>query len=275
MGNGLLRAGVKKRLLMLLGLLAFSVAAPLLAASSASEQALQEANAAYREARYQDAYDGYQRLLRSAGANGHLLYNLGNAAFRLNQTGRAILHYEQARLLLPRDADLAANLAHAREQIRDVIPEPESFLNTAFFWLGSLTWPEIFWCFAAVNVLFWGLLALRLFFRAEWTYYLLLLLLTVWLLGGVSFGLKWQQMKTDDRAVILQTEVNVLAGPDARDTVLFKLHEGAIVHVERSEDGWFLIRLLDGKRGWLRAEGAEKIAALNPARSAADASRTA
>ena len=59
------------------------------------------------------------------------------------------------RLLLPRDADLAFNLGHAREQIRDVIPEAESFVGTAFFWLGSLTLAEFFWCFAVANVLFW------------------------------------------------------------------------------------------------------------------------
>ena len=163
-------------------------------------------------------YDGYERLLRTEGATGHLLYNLGNTAFRLNQTGRAILYYERARLLLPRDADLAFNLGHAREQVRDVIPEPESFVGTAFFWLGSLTLAEFFWCFAVANVLFWGILAARIFSRAEWIHSLFFLLLAVWLLAGASFGLKWHQARTDDRAVILQTEVSVFAGPDSRDT---------------------------------------------------------
>ena len=71
--------------------------------------------------------------------------------------------------------------------------------------------------------------------------------------------MKWQQTRTDDRAVILQTEVSVLAGPDSRDTLLFKLHEGTVVHLERSEEGWSLIRLSDGRRGWLRGEGLERI----------------
>lgn len=247
-----------KRLIALLA--ALCVAAPLWAATPESEKILQEADRAYREAQYQAAYDGYQRLLQTEGATGDLLYNLGNAAFRLHQTGRAILYYERARVLLPRDQDLAFNLGHAREQIRDVVSAPESFVGAAFFWLGSLTLAEIFWCFAAANVLFWGVASARLFSRAEWTYSLLFILLAFWLLAGVSFGLKWHQVGTDDRAVILRAEVNVLAGPDIRDTVLFKLHEGTIVHLERSEEGWLLIRLPDGKRGWLRAEGAEKIA---------------
>jgi len=247
-----------KQLIALLATLC--VAAPLWAASPESEQVFQEAGRAYREGQYQAAYDGYQRLLRTERANGDLLYNLGNAAFRLNQTGRAILYYERARVLLPRDPDLAFNLGHAREQIRDVVPAPASFVVAAFFWLDSLKLAEIFWCFVAANVLFWGVMTARLFSRAEWTYSLLFLLLAFWLLAGISFGLKWHRIGNDDRAVILKAEVNVLAGPDIRDTVLFKLHEGTIVHLERSEEGWSLIRLSDGKRGWLRAEGAEKIA---------------
>jgi len=246
-----------KRLLPLLA--ALVLALPLAAAGSGRDREYQEADRAYREARYQAAYDGYARLLGTEVADGNLLYNLGNAAFRLNQNGRAILFYERARLLLPRDADLRFNLGHAREQIRDVIPAPESIVGTAFFWLGSLTLAELFWCFAAANLLFWGILVARIFSRSEWTNSLLFLLLAAWLLAGASFGLKWQQTRGDDRAVILPTEVNVLAGPDSRDTLIFKLHEGTIVHLERSEEGWYLIRLPDGRRGWLRAESAEKI----------------
>lgn len=248
-----------KRLLPLVT--ALCLVAPPGAAAFDGKRAVDEANQAYKEGRYQAAHDGYQKALRALGANGHLLYNLGNVSFRLNQPGRAILYYERARLLLPRDPDLKYNLGFAREQLRDAIPETESFVSAAFFWLGSQTLAELFWCFAAANALFWGLMAIRIFSRAEWTYYLLLLLLASWLLTGVSFGLKWHQAGADDRAVILPTEVSVLAGPDIRDTVLFKLHEGAIVHLERAEDGWALIRLQDGKRGWLRSEGVERIAA--------------
>jgi len=246
-----------RRLLPLLAVLVLLL--PLAAAGSVRDLEYQEADRAYRETHYQVAYDGYARLLGTGGADGHLLYNLGNAAFRLNQNGRAILFYERARLLLPRDADLKFNLGHAREQLRDVIPASEGIVGTAFFWLDSLTLAELFWSFAAVNLLFWGILVARIFSRSEWTNSLLFLLLGAWLLAGVSFGLKWQQTRSDDRAVVLPTEVNVLAGPDSRDTLLFKLHEGTIVHYERSEEGWSLIRLPDGKRGWLRADSVEKI----------------
>lgn len=226
------------------------------------EETFFAANQAYKEGRFQDAVDGYNQLIRSGHPGGHIYYNLGNACFRLNQFGLAILNYERARLLIPRNADLNFNLGHARDQIRDAISESHGLISTTFFWLDSLSLDELFVGFAILNVLFWGILLLRLFFRffrSEGVYYLLLVVLLCWFIAGASFGVKWYQVKTDDRAVILAGEASILAGPDSRDTLLFKLHEGAIVHVERSEDGWSLVRLPDGKRGWVRDDAMEHI----------------
>jgi tetratricopeptide (TPR) repeat protein len=229
------------------------------AQSSEWEKLFFKANQSFEEDRYQDAVDGYQRLIRAGHASGHVYYNLGNSYFRLNRLGQTILNYERARLLMPRDADLNFNLRHARDQIRDVIVESQGLIQMAFFWLDALSLNELFWGFAVLNVLFWGTLLTRLFYRSEWNYYLSVLLVVFWFIGGVSFGLKWYQVETDDRAVILEQEANILAGPDIKDTILFKLHEGAIVHHERSEDGWSLIRLQDNKRGWVKAESVERI----------------
>ena len=66
-------------------------------------------------------------------------------------------------------------------------------------------------------------------------------------------------LTTDARAVILKKEVDVLSGPDPNDTVLFKLHEGAIVKHERLEDGWALVQVSEEKRGWVPAKDLERI----------------
>jgi len=222
-----------------------------------------KANQAYREGRFHEAIRGYDQLIRSGHQGGHLYYNLGNAYFKTEQLGPAILNYERAYLLIPRDADLNFNLSYARDQMRDAILQPQGFFRAAFFWLDSLSMAELFWGFAFLNVLFWGTLFVRLFFRMEWTYYLFLILLIFWLIGGTSFGLKWYQAGSDDRAVVLKQEVSILAGPDVRDTVLFKLHEGTIVHHERSEDGWALVHLPDKKRGWMKSEAVELVSAVS------------
>lgn len=226
------------------------------------------ANQAYKEGHFQEAVNGYCQLIRSGHATGHLFYNLGNAYFRVKQLGRAICYYERARLLIPRDADLNFNLNYARDQTQDAIPEARGFMKIIFFWLESLNLHELFQGFAVLNILFWAVLAIRLFFWPEWIYYLFLAVLIFWLITGASFGLKWYQAESDDRAVIVHDEVDVLAGPDIRDTVLCKLHAGTIIHAERSEDAWYLVRLPDKKRGWVMADSIERILPL-PAMSLA------
>jgi tetratricopeptide (TPR) repeat protein len=223
------------------------------------EELFVKANQAYRADRFQEAVDGYQQLLQSGDENGHLYYNLGNAYLRLNDLGRAILNYERAHLLIPRDADLDFNLRFARDQLEDAVAPSRGFIGRTFFWLNSMNLDELSWVFAVLNVLFWGCLLAKLFIRSEWIYYGLILLLVFWGITGLSFGLKWYQLETDDRAVILQPELNVLAGPDPQDTILFKLHAGTMVQVERSEDGWALVRLPDKKRGWVENDSMEGI----------------
>jgi hypothetical protein len=115
------------------------------------------------------------------------------------------------------------------------------------------------WGFAGLNFLFWGILLLRLLVRPEWTYYVFIVLLIFWLVGGASLGVKWHQFNSDLRVVILTDEVDVLAGPDSNDTVLFKLHEGTTIQRVRIEDDWSLIRLSDSKRGWVESSTIEQI----------------
>ena len=220
-----------------------------------------DANRAYKEDRYQEAIAGYLRLIGKGYINGHLYYNLGNAYLRSGQLGRAILNYERARIMIPRDADLNFNLRYAIDQATDAISSDQNYLKQAFFWLEDLTLRELMWTFAVLNILFWSLLLLRLFVRPEWTYYVFIVLLASWLVGGVSMGVKWHQIKSDQRGVILADEINVLAGPESNDTVLFKLHEGTIIHRERVEDDWSLIRFSNTKRGWVNSGSIELILA--------------
>ncbi len=225
------------------------------------EEIFLQANQDYREGKFQEAVNGYGELIRRGHDGPQIQYNLGNAWFRMNQLGRAILAYERARLFMPRDADLNFNLAHAQDQVVDAIQPSRGFSSMAFFWLPTVSASELFWAFAILNLLLWTALLIRLLHRSEWLFYTLLLVLCIWLLTGLSLGMKWAQIHNDQRAVILKKEVAVLAGPHEGDTTLFKLHEGAIVEQERSEDGWCLIRLPDKKRGWLPETALELIAA--------------
>ena len=224
-----------------------------------AEEVYFEANRAFKEDRFQDAVNGYRRLVEQGLISGHLFYNLANSYFRLGQIGQAILNYKRAELLMPRDADLNFNLRYALDQTQDAIAPTQNPLKQAFFWLDELTFGELMWGFGVLNIIFWSIMLLRLLVRPEWSYYVFIVLLIVWLVAGTSLAVKWQQFKSDLRAVIIEEEVDVLAGPESTDTVLFKLHEGTTVQRERIEDDWSLIRLSKSQRGWIKSSAIEQI----------------
>lgn len=213
-----------------------------------------KANHAFREGRFEEAVEEYNRLIDDGCRNGHIQFNLGNAYFKQGNLGQAILHYERARLHIPRDADLRFNLQYTLDQTVDAIADSPGMIKQGLFWLEDFTAKELGLVFVGFNVLFWSILALRLFYRQEWTYYGLIILLILWAISGLSFTVKWVDLATDDRAIVIAEEVDVLAGPDIKDTLLFKLHEGSRARFERAEEGWSLIALPDDKRGWVSTE---------------------
>ncbi len=217
------------------------------------------ANQLYKEGKYEEALEKYLKLMELGRTSGHLYYNMGNTCYRLKSIGHAILYYERARILMPGDADLEYNLRYVRNLAKDVIEENPDILSMIFFWLDSITLNEAYWAFIIMNIIFWSSLIARQFIKEEWTYYLTIIFLIVWIIFGASFFKKWRDIKSDDRVVILAEEADILSGPESNDTILFKLHTGAIVRFEREEDGWMLIRLPDNKRGWVDGKSAELI----------------
>ena len=75
-----------------------------------------EANASFKSEDFAKAAEQYEAVLKAKGPSAAVYYNLGNAYQRLGQYGQAILAYERAKLITPRDPDLRANLERARKE---------------------------------------------------------------------------------------------------------------------------------------------------------------
>ena len=215
------------------------------------EETFFKANQAYKNGNYAEAVRLYSELEKQGHKSPHIYYNLGDSFFRLGDVGNAILNYERAKIIMPRDADLDYNLKYVSDRIRDAVEPPASPLSSVFFWLDSFSVNEVFIIFAAFNFLFFSILILRMFIKQEWTFTIFITLLVIWFGAGISFGVKSYQVSFDSRAAVLTSEAAVLAGPDAKDTELFKLHAGTIVKTEKKEGDWSLIRIPGDKRGWI------------------------
>jgi hypothetical protein len=87
----------------------------LFASATCHAASFNEGNAKYRSGDYAAAVASYESLLATVGPRASVYYNLGNSYHQLRQYGNAILAYERALLLTPRDPDLLANLARARK----------------------------------------------------------------------------------------------------------------------------------------------------------------
>ncbi|HAH31032.1 MAG TPA: hypothetical protein DCL44_01820 [Elusimicrobia bacterium] len=117
---------------------------------------LAELNDMYKNGKYQEALDGYLKMTQSESENPYTFYNAGNAYFRLNRPGFAVLYYAKAFKLLPRDPDMRANLDYALKQtgqalVPDGVPKA---LHYVYYLLSDLELKALaiifFWlaCFA-------------------------------------------------------------------------------------------------------------------------------
>jgi len=219
------------------------------------------ANGAYDRGDYATAIDGYRELIDSGSTRGQVHFNLGNAYLRNGELGRAIAEFRRARMLLPRDEDIRANLAFARQATRDAIapPEPSPVLSTVLFWHYRLSRSELAMLAIGIGVVFWSLAIVRLFHRqSEILNWILIALLVV--LSGTLGSVAGHRFFSQPVAVVVPQEIDAFTAPDAESVVRFKLHAGTELRVKDEREGWLRIVLPDDQQGWIEAVWAVVVA---------------
>ena len=214
-----------------------------------------EANALYRAGDFESARSRYLEAVSAGAQDARLYYNLGNACFKAGHIGDAVLWFERARRLEPRDEDIRANLdfVNAVKQDRET-EEPNALWGALVAAIGFPTINEL--CVllavlaaAAVALSAWRLLRpqpargplLAMTFSTAGAAGLVALLLA---------GRIYAQESTTE-AVVVVREATARSGPDAAQTAVFVIHEGTKVQLSRREAGWALVRLPSGPLGWL------------------------
>jgi len=83
-----------------------------------------EAGLFYKKGNYPSAINQYADIISNGKESGQLYYNLGNSYFKNGQLGKAVLNYERALLLIPRDSDLNFNYDYAQASMEktQIIP---------------------------------------------------------------------------------------------------------------------------------------------------------
>jgi hypothetical protein len=216
------------------------------------------ANAAYASGDFAEA--AYQlRELATSGPWSHgALHNLGNAEWKVNRPGYAVLAWERARALNPFDPNTAANLRFARTQAQLVVPE-RAWFEQYSEWLPPSAW------LAAASVGLWGGITLltipRLFGtkRVDWHQALAALLLAAFLLSIPALaGLQTRRQI----GVILEDETPLRLSPtrdgEARDA-LGKLGAGEVARVEKTRGEYLYVRADGDRAGWVHRREFRKV----------------
>ncbi|MDQ6624878.1 MAG: tetratricopeptide repeat protein, partial [Verrucomicrobiota bacterium] len=99
---------------------ALLIASVLLASSASAQQSdgFAKGNEEYAAGKFREAIELYDGVVRDGQLSAALFYNLGNAWYRAEDLGRAILNYERALALQPRHPEALANLRLVRDKAR-------------------------------------------------------------------------------------------------------------------------------------------------------------
>jgi hypothetical protein len=181
----------------------------------------------------------------SAGYDAAQLYNLGNDYARAGQPGLAVLSYERARLLAPKDADIESNLHRVREAAR-VPTEPTSDLQ--YFKLPN---PLMVAAGLLAGLLFIGLsgMAWRRKLAPVRVLAVTALIGAGWVAVAASnAALVWPKLES---AVVIAAQTPVRAAPAPLGDSLFVLAEADTVNITAEHEDFVLIRTLQGKTGWI------------------------
>jgi len=186
--------------------------------------------------------------------SGNLYFNLGNAYFKAGERGKAILNYERARRLIPRDPDVQANLAYAQSQTGVDACVPGLWQRLAFPLAHRLATDGLVWATSAMyTVLPIALAVYRLWpRRPRWLVYFSTSLTLLVVVATTSLA---RQVLADDwqrRAVLVDSgDTPARFEPADNGTVHFILKEGALVRVLDTRQGWLQVARCDGRRGWI------------------------
>ena len=223
------------------------------------------ANEYYRKEQYKQAAQKYLKIIQQGYQDPSLFYNLGNAYFKAGELGRAILFYQRAKQLLPRDIDIKKNLAYAESLTIDKIDvDKPGFISTLWEKITSfLTINELTILITGIYFLLIlsSLLAIvkkRGPFR-KIMIQLIILFSTLFILTGAILLQGIYQIKIAPYGVVISKVVEVKSGPEENLATLFSLHEGTTFLIQQKRGDWLQIILKTGWSGWLPTGDIQKI----------------
>ena len=233
------------------------------------------ADSAYNKENYREAIELYRQSIELEGKSSTAYYNLGNAYFRNDNLGMAVLNYERALRLDPTNSDARQNLEFVRSRIQDRPEDDTTFFSTIHNKVVSAFTPDTWaWLAFAIFVLLAGAVALYIFSneivlrKAGFFGGLVLLFVFAYSLFVAADAAGTAQ--SHESAVVTAPSTQLSSAPRAAKTASDKvvtIHEGTKVEIvdsvatpdDPASPKWYEVKINNNTRAWLRAIDVERI----------------
>ena len=213
----------------------------------------EEGNNLFREGRFKEAEAAYNRSLAEDGDTAATRYNLGRVREALADPAGAMVEWERAIRLSPKDHASLNALTLARLAFG-------SRVESVMWW--QQLQPDASrgrerWLFAGALWLAIGGVVLRVVRRRKiWG----AALIGLGVLGAAFSGAWWQRSFSElDVALVIERSVGVRVAPADPARLIETLPAGSRVQVLDESGGWNRIRIPGGQTGWLPVRSIERL----------------
>ncbi|HHT9137583.1 MAG TPA: tetratricopeptide repeat protein [Candidatus Wunengus sp. YC60] len=200
------------------------------------------------ELKLKEAASQYETILTHGFGHGQIYYNLGNTYYRKGELGRAILNYRKAQRLIPRNADLNANLRLAKNSTEDKeLPnETPVVVRRIFFWFFLLNGNELILLAVSLYVVLMLLLFFLIVLKYSWLKRFMIGFSVGLFVAVVSLGIKIYEEQGVSRGVVTASKCQVRYGPGEEYEPKFEIHDGAECLIEGEKDDWYNVYVFVG-----------------------------
>lgn len=212
-------------------------------------------NRFFEQKNYAQALASYQAAVDAGGDDADLYLNLGNAAFRIGETGIAVWAYRQGLRISPRDGDLRFNLRYAQATLRDELPQPEQVwlvrvAEAIAGWFApgeALGVAAAAWLLLGVTAMLWGPWRRR----RGWLLTVGIAAAVVLVFFGPLAGYRWHEQYGLERGVVTAAETVARTAPAEDAPEAFKIHAGLDLRIIEDRDRYTRIAIPTGLEGWI------------------------
>lgn len=225
-----------------------------------------KANDLFNTEKYDEAIQQYELLIKEYKIlNDELFNNLGCSYFKLTDYPNAILNFERAKRLNPSSKIILRNIELTNQHLEDKFDRiPEMFYRRWINFLYQVLSPDA-WAFIFIILFSMSFLGLIVYFVAnkiDWQKFGLFSSFVFFPSAILVLLIAWGSYQTatgTNEAIVFTDRIPLKSSPTDKSSDILMIHSGTKVFIKDQVSSWILVKLSDGKEGWLKKENLEVI----------------